>query len=266
MTVLIRADEVRALLASLPGIVDEFEINPRDGIYGWGTRHIVIARKVTEYKFSSQDELYGLFVRIIENINPAVQTELQSLRDLCDTEFGIGRLGDADSRKRLYRKLIDIAPGERIPWHRLIRELLDQNALEEAEYLIRDALEAVGADAPLDRYRVRLLLARAEHTLGIAASDRIALLRKAYEVAQQNVDRHKMDRHSYRTLCEVAVKLVEKGEAHQLLDEAIDRMRKGAELILDPEVDRELRRFTEIRGRLSLASPKLGRPDARRPR
>ena len=248
----IRADQVAGLLARLPGIVDEFEISARDGIYGWATRHLVIARKITEYKFSSLEELYKLFKTIIENINPAVHTELQSLRDLCDTEFGIGRIGDTEVRKRLYRQLIEVAPAERIPWHRLIRELLEQNALEETEYLIRDAVEAVGADAPLDRYRVRLLIARADHTAGISAVDRVALLRKANEQAHKNVDKHRFDKHTYRMLCEVALKLIDKGEAHQLLDEALDVMRAGAQLILDPDMDRELKRFGDLRARLSV--------------
>lgn len=247
----LRADQVAPVLAGLVGIVDEFDIKPRDGIYGWSTRHIVIARKITEYKFSSVDELEKLFRKIIANINPAVHTELQSIRDLCDTEFGIGRLGDAEVRRALYRKLIDVSPAERIPWHRLIRELLDENALEETEYLIRDAMEAVGQDAPIDRYRVRLLVARAEHTTGISTSDRIALLRKAYELAQKNITRHKSDKYSYRVLCDVAIKLIEKGEASHLLSEAIVQMREGAEAILDPEMGRELRRFEDVLARMA---------------
>lgn len=246
----LRADQVSLVLAGLVGIVDEFEINSRDGIYGWATRHIVIARKITEYKFSSVDELEQLFTKIIANINPAIHTELQSIRDLCDTEYGIGRLGDAGVRKRLYRQLITSSPGERIPWHRLIRELLDESALEETEYLIRDAIAAVGSDAPIDRYRVRLLLTRSEKTVGISTQDRLALLRKAYELAQKNIGRHKSDKHSYRVLCDVAAKLVEKGESSHIFLEAISVMRTAAQEILDPEMDRELRRFEDMYARL----------------
>ena len=247
----LRADQVGAVLAGLTGIVDEFEINPRDGIYGWSTRHIVIARKITEYKFSSLSDLVALFKGIIANVNPAIHTELQSIRDLCDTEFGIGRLGDAPTRKGLYRELIKVAPAERIPWHRLIRELLDEGALEEVEYMIRDAIEAVGADAPIDRFKVRLIVSRAELTKGISAADRLALLRKAYEVAQKNIGRHRNDKYSYRVLCQVAVKLIENGETVHILDEAVSRMREGAEAILDPEMDRDLRQFEDVRARLT---------------
>jgi hypothetical protein len=246
----LHADQVKPLLSGLLGIVDEFEINPEQGIYGWSTRHIVIARTITEYKFSSLEEIKELFHRIIENVNPAVQTELQSIRDLCDTDFGIGRLGDASIRKDLYRRLISIAPGERIPWHRLIRELLDEGAFEEAEYSIRDAIDSVGADAPIDRYRVRLLMARAEFTSGISPSDRVALLRRAYEIARINIERHAADKYSYRVLCEVAEEMVAKGESLYIFREAIELMRRGADKILDPGMDRELKQFDSAYSRL----------------
>jgi len=246
----IPADHIAGVLSGLKGIVDEFVINEREGIYAWSTRHLVIARKITEYKFSSVAELEALFKRIIKHINPGVRTELQSIRDLCDIEYGIGRLGDPTTRQALYRELINVAPGERIPWHRLIRELLEQESLEEVEYLIRDAIEAVGQDAPIDRFRVRLLISRSELTKGIAPGDRVAILRRAYEMAQINIDRHRADKHSYRVLCQVAVKLTEKGESVHILNEAINRLREASQEILDPDMDRDVRRFEDIAARL----------------
>jgi hypothetical protein len=210
----------------------------------------VIARKITEYKFSSMEELDSLFNKIIENVNPAIPIELQSLREICDAEYGIGRLTDADVRRSLYRRIIDLVPGERIPWHRLIRELLENTELEEAEFVIRDAAEAVGSDAPIHRHQVRLLVLRSESLPGISAGDRLALLRKAFELAQRNVQRHSGDKFTYRTLCDVAVKLIEKGESTDLLDQSIESMRLAASDILDPEMDRELRYFEELRMRI----------------
>jgi hypothetical protein len=209
----------------------------------------VIARKITEYKFSSLTELESLFNTILDNINPAVPVELQSIRDICDTEHGIGRLGDGATKQKLYRRLINIAPAERIPWHRLIRTLLEDDALEDVEYVIRNAIEAVGSDAPLDRYSVRLLVARADKTQGISGGDRLALLRRAYEVADKNIRRHSYDKHSYKTLCDVAVNLVRRGETPHVLDEAILKMREGSELILDPEMLQQIRRYEELRAK-----------------
>ncbi|WP_281408793.1 SIR2 family protein [Mesorhizobium sp. WSM4310] len=245
-----RADQVGSALSGLSGIIDEYDIRPNEGIFGWSTRHLVIARKIADYKFSSVADLEQLFNLIIDNINPAVQVELQSVRDICDKEYGIGRLGDSTMRQRLYRRLIKIAPAERIPWHRLIRELLDEDPIGDVEYVIRNAIEAVGADAPLDRYQVRLLVARSRKTVGLSEGDRIALLRKAYETADRNISHHRFDRYSYSTLCDVAVDLVKKGQAIQLLDEALLKMRSGAQIILDPEMAASLRYFEDTRNRL----------------
>jgi hypothetical protein len=231
------------IIDRLAGIIDEYDISPQDGLYGWQTRHLVIARKIAEYKFSGIDELVKLFQDIARNINPANAIELQSVRDLCDIEFGIGRLGDANLRQKLYRSLIAVAPGERIPRHRLIRELLEAGELDEVDAEIRNAEATVRADAPIDRYKVRLLIARSKQTPRISDSDRVALLRKAYEAALQNVERHKWDKVSYFTLCDVALELIEKGESEFLMQEALDKLRNAADSLHDPEIQERLRQY-----------------------
>ncbi|MGE3876616.1 MAG: SIR2 family protein, partial [Parvibaculaceae bacterium] len=246
----IGAQAVGEALKSLSGIIDEYDIKPKLGIYGWATRHIVIARKITDYKFSNFEELERLFETVIDHINPTVSIELQSIRDLCDVEFGIGRLSDTKARQRLYRKLIEVAEGERIPWHRLVRELLEHEGLDEAEFALKKALETVGSDGPLDRFKVRLLMARADRTPGIADGDRLALVRRAYETAESNVSHHSKDKFSYRALCDVAVELVRRGESPYILDEAINKLRHASEEILDPDMDRQIRYFEDIRSRL----------------
>ncbi len=244
------ADQVSAALRGLTGIVDEYDIKPANGIFGWATRHIVIARRITEYKFSSLQELTDLFETVIRNINPAEPIELQSVRDLCDADYGIGRLADGATRRRLYRQLIEIAPGERIPWHRLIRELLADENLVETEYLIRDAEQAVGADSPIDRYKVRLAIVRADKTLGISDADRRAILRRAYETATRNAEKYKWDKLAFTTLCDVAARLAQAGESEYYLDEAIQKLREAAERILDPDMQRRIQHYQMIRSRL----------------
>lgn len=240
----IDAGTIAAALGGLSGIVDEYDIDPRNGIYGWRTRHLVIARKITEYKFSGLDELVKLFDLIVDNMSPAVPVERLSISGLCDNDFGIGAIADPAERVRLYRKLIKLAPGERVPWHRLIRELLGhESTLDEAEYVIRDAREAVGGDAPIDRYSVRLLMARAQRTRGLAKEDKIALLRRAYELASKNIRFHDRDRYSYAILCDVAHALQMEDVDEYLMSEAINTMRRGLELICDPEMERDLRGY-----------------------
>nr|WP_281720141.1 SIR2 family protein [Nitrosomonas nitrosa] len=240
---------VQAVLIGLSGIVDEYDISPRNGIYGWATRHLVIARKIAEYKFSGLEELQSLFETIIDSMNLAQPLELATLRAICDQEHGIGRLGDARARMALYKRLIERAPGERIPWHRYIRELLDHD-LEQAEFALRNAQESVGADAPIDRYKVRLLVERAERTHGISDSDRIALLRRAYEQATRNIELHPMDKFSYNTLCDVALKLQQRGQGGYLLLEALTKMSEAAQTILDPAMLEKLQYYEGIAARL----------------
>lgn len=242
----IPTDQVAAILARLTGIIDEYDISPRDGIYGWQTRHLIIARKITEYKFSGLEELTALFKKVVTHLNPANAVELQSVRDLCDMEFGIERLPDANIRRQLYRDLIAVAPGERIPWHRLMRELLDMGALDDAEQELRNAEDAVNADAPLDRYRVRLLIARSKQLARISEGDRIALLRTAYETAMKNIERHKWDKVSYYTLCDTAVELVNRGQSEFYLTEAVSKLRLAADRILDPEIPERIRTYERI--------------------
>ena len=228
------------VLNGLTDIVEEYDINDDQGIYGWRTRHLVIARKISEYKFSSVPELIRLFEAVLDHLNPTVPLEMRTIRDICDVEFGIGRIGDGETRKGLYKRLIEIAPGERIPWHRLIRELLQEGNLDETEYTIRNAEYAAGSDAPIDRYKVRLLIVRARRTEGISGIDRTALLRKAYELALNNIDRHKRDKYSYYTLCDVACELIRHGESTYLLDEAVARSQEASDRILDPEMTRRI--------------------------
>lgn len=241
----LKPDDVMRTLHGLSGIVDEYDIDPKEGIYGWRTRHLVIARKITDYKFSGIIELGHLFEQIIGNINPSIPLEIQSIRDICDSEYGIGRLNDPQMRIKLYRQLVALAPGERIPWHRLIRELLNEGELEDTEYVIRNAEEAAGADAPIERYKVRLLLVRAEKTPRISDEDRLALVRRAYEVALSNIGRYKWDKFSYYTLCEAAVQLVSRGDNAQVLADAIALTRDAGEKILDPDMPRRLRRYED---------------------
>lgn len=243
------AAEVQSALDGLHGIVDEYDIRPREGIYGWSTRHIVIARKITEYKFSSSSELEGLFDAVIDNLNPAIFVELQSVRDICDMEHGIGRLPDAAPRMRLYRRLLDVAPGERIPWHRLIRELLDEGDLEQVEFALRDARSAVGSDAPIDRYSVKLLVERSKTIKGISQADRVALLRKAYDVALQNTDKHRYNQTTFYTLCDVALELVNAGQDRGVLEEALHKLRVAIDEIGDPDMLRVAQRYEDVRYR-----------------
>lgn len=246
----INPTRIGALLDGLTGIVDEYTISERNGIFGWSTRHPVIARRITQYKFSGAEELAKLFAAVIDSLNPSEPLELQTVRAICDNDFGIGRIADAKTRKDLYSKLTVLAPGERIPWHRLIRELLNEGDYETTEYVIRDAETAVGVDAPIARFKIRLIVARATHTKGISRPDRLAMLRHAYEQAAKNAEINRLDKYSFYVLCDVAIEVANMGGGKYLLDEAISQMRQGSARILDPEMDTRLHQYERTLARL----------------
>src|SRR5262249_33674406 len=159
-----------------------YDISQEDGLYGWQTRHQVIAETIAQYKYADQEELVSLLKSVVENLNPAVYVELRTIRDLC-SEQGIGRVADAHKRLELYSALIAMAPGERIPRHRLIGELLRLDDLNGAEFAIKAAEKEVGLDSPISRYNVRLALRRAFVTVGIMDEDRRALMYQASALA-----------------------------------------------------------------------------------
>jgi hypothetical protein len=83
----IRADQVADLLGNLSGIVDEYAIWEREGLYGWETRHPVIAEIITRYKYSSQDDLYRFLEDVIEHTNPTVRVELGAILEMCNADY-----------------------------------------------------------------------------------------------------------------------------------------------------------------------------------
>ena len=169
----IDAGSLLSLLVAVEGIIDEYVVgDEREGIYRWSTRHPVIADIITDYKYADEDELYSLLQNVVSALNPLVFIERKTIADICDRDRGIGRLSDDERQVELYRELIELAPGERVPRHRLIAKLLAMNALERASMAVRSAQEAVGVDPPISNFKVRLDVARAEQTMGIQLEDR----------------------------------------------------------------------------------------------
>jgi SIR2-like domain len=250
----VQADQIRAFLSLLDGLVDEFDISQENGLYGWQTRHPVIASTIARYKYANQDELFNLLKSVASNLNPTVYIELRTIRDLC-SEQGIGRVTDPHRRLELYQTLIGMAPGERIPRHRLIGELLRLDDLNGAEHAIRAAEREVGLDSPISRYSVKLALKRAYLTPGIMEEDRKALMYQASNLALKGIDRNKQDKYAYFAYADVGSALAERFAEYGVLDDAIDRMRTAAEFILDPHFLTELATLEQGRQRMVQQAP-----------
>jgi hypothetical protein len=256
------ADRIRVLLSLLEGLIEEFDISQENGLYGWSTRHPVIASIISRYKYANQDELFSLLRSVANNLNPTVYVELRTIRDLC-SEHGIGRLAEPHRRLELYQALISLAPGERIPRHRLIAELLRLDDLNGAEQAIKAAEREVGLDSPISRYSVKLALQRAFLTPGIMDEDRKALMYEASNVALKGIERNRQDKYAYFAYADVGTALAERFAEYWVLDDAIAQMQVAAEFILDPHFQTELTAYEQNRQRMvQSAEPSSSSPDS----
>lgn len=177
----IPSEAVAASLVNLVDIIHEYTISQREGIYGWKGRHPVITDIITKYKMPDEKEYYKLFETVIDNIIPTYDVEIRTIKQLCSFDSGISRFPDKHMRNKLLRKMISKVPGERVPRHRLIRYLIDVNQLEKAETEIRLFESDFKSEGPLERFKIILLLARSERTIGILDEDRVAILEMAKE-------------------------------------------------------------------------------------
>jgi hypothetical protein len=121
-----------AILDGLTDIVTEYEIDGRKHIFGWRGRHPVINSIIMKYKYNDINKIIDLFDKIIDNIVPTYDVEIRSIIELCNIETGIARIPDKKVQNRLLRKMISIAPGQRVPRHRLIRNLIEVGEFDQA--------------------------------------------------------------------------------------------------------------------------------------
>lgn len=232
----IPAPEVAASLTNLVDIIHEYTVSAREGIYGWRGRHPVITDIVTKYKMGDENEYYRLLETVIENIMPAYDIEIMTIRQLCGFQTGIGRFPDLQRQNKLFRKIISIAPGERIPRHRLIRNLIELNEFDKAETEIRLFENDFKMDGPVRRYKIILMLARAQNTPGILKEDRIAILEIAKDHALMAIDRYPDNKNILRTYCDVGFEYFKLTGKLEYFDDGIKNMREAEDRIGDPEI------------------------------
>lgn len=237
------AGGLQGLLGQMEDVVGEYDVNHSMGLYGWATRHDVIAAVIATYKFAEQDELYQLLERLIEGLNPTVHIELETARAIASNDMGINRLSDVERQKVLLHKLIAVVPAERTPRRRLVRLFLKENDLPEADRAITNSRKEIGEDNIINRYRAILAMRRAEHLAGILDEDRQAMLLEAERLAKACISRQPTDRYNYRALADVGVVFAKRFSMLRVLDEAIVAMRGAESDIPDPD-------FAQERGRL----------------
>jgi hypothetical protein len=232
----INAASVAPMLDNLTEIITEYNLDEPKGIFGWRCRHPVIAGIVTKYKFSDIDKTIALFESVISNISPTYDVEIRSLRELCNVETGISRIPDKNVQNRLLRMMMSNAPGERVPRHRLIRNLIDQGQFEKAETEIRLFNKDFGSDGPVHRYKIKLLVERAVRAKGLLNEDRIAILDEAYSLAVQGVDRYPINKNILSAFADLGIEYYRKTGSYAYFDEAMGHLTTAEEKIGDPQI------------------------------
>jgi hypothetical protein len=246
----IEANTIASLIDNMKDMITEYTIDTREGLYGWRTRHSVVAEILTKYKYADHQETYELFEKIISNLNPTYQIELRTIRDICDMRAGIGKITDRRKRNYLLRRMISLAPGERVPRHRLIWNLIDGNELEEAEREIRLFEKEIWSDAPVHRYKILLTLKRAEETEGILEHDRSAIILQAATTAQDGVRKFQYDKNIFTAYCRVGLAYAKISGNWEIYDDSMEKLREAEERIMDPEIRKNVRLYERLGQRL----------------
>lgn len=245
----ISAEGVQAALVNLADIVNEYSISEKEGLYGWRCRHHVIAAIVTKYKFFEVNELVKLFSDVIDHISPTYDIEMLSMRELCNVESGIPSIPKKEVQNTLLRKMMSIAPGERVPRHRLIRNLIGMGEFEKADTEIRVFENDFRTDGPVARYKVQLLIARATSTPGLMEEDRETILRQAGAFAENAIRRFPNNKSLLAVYCEVGIEICRRYGDYTVYDAAIRELKDAEERIGDPDIPRIIARYeSRVRG------------------
>lgn len=248
----IPAATVQAILVNLTDIVTEYTVSEREGIYGWKGRHTVIINIITKYKFSNSAQLTKLFSDVIDCISPTYEIEIRTIRELCNVDSGLQIIHDKNIQNTLLRKMISVAPGERVPRHRLIRNLIDMGQFEKAETEIRIFDNDFRIDGAVMRYKVSLLTARAIHTPGILEEDRLAILSEAKEMALQALARFPDHKYIHGAHCELGIEIYRRTKDFSVYDFAMSELKKAEERVGDPELSKLIARFErQISGQIT---------------
>jgi len=241
----INATGIDALLANLDGIVFEQVVSDRQGIFGWTTRHDVIAGIIARLKFSDQREIEELLYSLIDGLNPSVRLELETAIAIATEEGGIQRVTDLEAQVALYRRLIATIPAQRTPRRRLVRLYLNNEMLAEANQEILSCERALGPDAVMMRYKAIVAMRKAETMQQIQESDRKAMLLDAENTIRNSIARYGRDLYGYVTLGQIGLALAQRFGEFATIDDAIAFLVDFETVNGDPQIQKRRRSLQE---------------------
>lgn len=242
----LEANQVSRTLDDLDGIIEEYEVNRKQGIYGWRLRHQIISLLIAKYKFASQDDLYDFFDLVISSINPTYKLEVQSISDMCDLDTGIVRILDQGKQNILLRKMITLAPSERVPRHRLIHNLIDMSEFEVAEAEIKAFQRDIKVDGPLLRYKVKLKLGLAAKMPGISDGDRASISLEGAAIAENSIRKFPDDKNMFRVHLDSGIAYYKYSGKSEVFERAMTLALEAQGRILDPDLRSIISKYVRI--------------------
>lgn len=251
----IDASQVADVLENLDGVVEEYLLSKRGSLFGWRGRHLVISDIITRYKYDNVDEYYDFMEETVKNLLPSYDCEIQSMKQLCSGTNGIGSIPSTARQNKLLRIMMSNAPSQRVPRHRLIRNLISSGQFEDAETEIRLFAQDIGSDGPIERYKIRLLLERAKNSPGLMDEDRAHLLNRALDASLSLVARYGKNKHTLESYGNVAIEIYRNTGDYSHFDDAMDEMKALEQEVGDPEITSMIGRFDwKISGTSTLKS------------
>ncbi len=238
----IPSDHIGRVLSDLSDVVEERTVSSKAGIYAWVGRHQVISEIIARYKFADQDSFFNLLSQVIRGISPTYGIEVQSLVQLCSSDWGIRRISSQKRQNELYRMVMSIVPGERVPRHRLIRNLVASGAFDEATTEIRIFEADFREDGPVARYKIDLMLARAK-SKGLLDEDRVAILRSAIDFSATAVTRFSDNKYVLNAHGQIGLEWYKLTGDLTVFDSAMDRLREAQDRVGDPEITTMINRL-----------------------
>lgn len=238
---------IMAMLDSMTDIINEYTLNEKQQhIYAWRGRHPVISAIVARYKYNEVDRLVALFEKVIDTASPTYDVEVRSMIELCNVQTGIPRIPGRETQNRLLRKMISLLPGQRVPRHRLIRNLTNMGQFDQAQTEIRIFEKDFRTDAPVARLKVELLIARATETEGILLEDRMTILSQAREAAIRATTKHVNSSAVFGAYCSVGLNILKYTGARETFDDAMNKLRRTQERLADPDIGNIVRRYERM--------------------
>jgi len=248
----IQASSITACLDNLTDIISEYVVDEKEGVYGWKTRHSVIASIIARYKFSETAKRIDLFELVIDNLRPTYEIEIRTIRELCNVDTGIPSIPNKETQNRLLRKMMSIAPGERVPRHRLIRNLIEIGAYEKADTEIRVFEGDFSLDGPAYRYKVDLHVARALNSPRILKEDRIEILEQGRQIALTGIARFQHNKAILSAYAELGLEYYKLTNRYDYFDDATSKLAKAEVELGDPDISRILSRLNRrVTGKVS---------------